>query len=187
MATVHIPAENKTLSSDVELHDYLAGIGITYRRWQPAHQLAENASAQEVLAAYAPEIERLKAEGGYVTADVIDVLPTTPGLDAMLNRFNSEHWHDEDEVRFIIEGRGLFHIRPREGNVVSITVEPGDLLRVPRGTWHWFDLCQEKRIRAIRLFQDPSGWTPHYTQSGVDRGYEPVCFGPLYIAPAGMS
>ena len=30
----------------------------------------------------------------------------------MLNRFNSEHWHDEDEVRFIIEGRGLFHIHP---------------------------------------------------------------------------
>src|SRR5579863_10182612 len=183
MATVHIPVENKTLTGDAEMRDYLASVGITYERWQPAHELSENASAEEVLAAYAPEIERLKADGGYVTADVIDVVPTTPGLDAMLNRFNSEHWHDEDEVRFIIEGRGLFHIHPREGNVISITVEAGDLLRVPRGTWHWFDLCQERRIRAIRLFQDTTGWTPHYTQSGTDRTYDPVCFGPSYIAP----
>ncbi len=183
MATVHIPSESRTLTEDLAIREYLAGIGITYEKWRPAHQIAEGASAAEVLAAYGPEIERLKAAGGYVAADVIDVMPTTPGLDAMLNRFNSEHWHDEDEVRFIIEGRGLFHIHPREGSVVSITVEAGDLLRVPRGTWHWFDLCQERRIRAIRLFQDTSGWTPHYTQSGADRGYDPVCFGPSYIAP----
>ena len=183
MATVHISSENRTLTEESAIREYLAGVGITYEKWQPAHQIAEGASPEEVLAAYAPEIERLKADGGYVTADVIDVMPTTPGLDAMLNRFNSEHWHDEDEVRFIIEGRGLFHIHPREGNVVSITVEAGDLLRVPRGTWHWFDLCQERRIRAIRLFQDTTGWTPHYTQSGADRGYDPVCFGPSYIAP----
>lgn len=183
MATVHIPDEKRTLTQKDEIVAYLNGIGITYEHWHPAHHLAEGASAAEVLAAYRPEIERLKKAGGYVSADVIDVLPTTPGLDAMLSRFNSEHWHDEDEVRFIIEGRGLFHIHPREGNVVSITVEAGDLLRVPRQTWHWFDLCQEKRIRAIRLFQDPSGWTPHYTESGADRGYEPVCFGPSYLAP----
>ena len=185
MATVSIPDEKRTLTQDGEVCDYLAGIGITYERWEPSHQLAAGASAAEVLAAYAPEIDRLKAHGGYVTADVIDVSPATPGLDAMLNRFNSEHWHDEDEVRFIIEGRGLFHIHPRQGNVVSITVEAGDLLRVPRGTWHWFDLCQEKRIRAIRLFQDTSGWTPHYTGSGADRRYQPVCFGPSYLAGRG--
>jgi 1,2-dihydroxy-3-keto-5-methylthiopentene dioxygenase len=181
MATLRIPEENKTLSEFGEVRTHLATMGIDYERWKPAHEVTAGASAAEILAAYAPEIERLKAEGGYVTADVIDVTPQTPGLEAMLNRFNSEHWHDEDEVRFIIEGRGIFHIHPREGNVVSITVEAGDLLRVPRGTWHWFDLCEERRIRAIRLFQDASGWTPHYTESGVDQAYEPVCFGPQYF------
>ncbi len=181
MATLNIPDEKRTLSEFDEVRAQLASMGIDYERWKPAHEVAAGASAAEILAAYAPEIERLKAQGGYVTADVIDVTPQTPGLDAMLNRFNSEHWHDEDEVRFIIEGRGIFHIHPQEGKVVSITVEAGDLLRVPRGTWHWFDLCEERRIRAIRLFQDTSGWTPHYTESGVDRGYEPVCFGPNYF------
>ena len=67
----------------------------------------------------------------------------------------------------------------------AIEVEAGDLIRVPRGTWHWFDLCADRRIRAIRLFQDPSGWTPHYTESGVDKGFEPVCFGPAYLRGAG--
>ena len=64
----------------------------------------------------------------------------------------------------------------------AIEVEAGDLIRVPRGTHHWFDLCGDRRIRAIRLFQDMSGWTPHYTDSGVDKGFEPVCFGPTYVA-----
>src|SRR5215475_634340 len=133
MATLRIPDEKKTVSGFEEVSAYLATIGIDYERWKPAHEVAAGASAAEILAAYAPEIERLRAQGGYVAADVIDVKPETPGLEAMLNRFNSEHWHDEDEVRFIIEGRGIFHIHPNsdkgEGKVVSITVEAGDLLR----------------------------------------------------------
>jgi 1,2-dihydroxy-3-keto-5-methylthiopentene dioxygenase len=99
----------------------------------------------------------------------------------MLAKFSREHWHDEDEVRFIIQGRGIFHIHPRAGPVAAIEVESGDLIRVPRGTWHWFDLCADRRIRAIRLFQDPAGWTPRYTESGVDRAFEPVCLGPAYV------
>ena len=183
MATLRIPDENRTITAPEEVRAYLAGIGIDYERWEPAHEVAAGAPTEEILAAYAPEIERLKEQGGYVTADVIDVHAQTPGLEAMLNKFNSEHWHDEDEVRFIIEGRGLFHIHPQESAVVAIEVEAGDLIRVPRGTWHWFDLCAERQIRAIRLFQDPSGWTPHYTHSGVDKNYQPVCFGPAYFPP----
>ena len=156
-------------------------VGIAYARWEPSHPVPADAPAEAVLDAYSREIDRLKAEGGYVTADVIDVKPSTPNLEGMLAKFRSEHWHDEDEVRFIIEGRGIFHIHPKGRPVLAIEVEPGDLIRVPRGTWHWFDLCADRRIRAIRLFQDPSGWTPRYTDSGVDRGYEPVCFGPGYL------
>jgi 1,2-dihydroxy-3-keto-5-methylthiopentene dioxygenase len=99
----------------------------------------------------------------------------------MLAKFRREHWHDEDEVRFILRGRGVFHIHPRDAPVMAIEVVPGDLIRVPRGTHHWFDLCSEKDIRAIRLFQDASGWTPRYTDTGVDARYEPVCLGPSYI------
>jgi len=182
MAIVRIKEEDKTVSGDGPVREYLATAGIDYERWQPARAVADGAPPEEILAAYDPEIRRLKERGGYVTADVIDVHPSTPGLEAMLAKFSREHWHDEDEVRFILEGRGVFHVHPRSGPVFAIEVEKGDLIRVPRGTWHWFDLCSERRIRAIRLFQDPAGWTPNYTDSGVDRGFEPVCLGPSHVA-----
>lgn len=181
MAVVKIPDENRVFHKVEEIRKFLAGIGIAYERWETRDPHLAEASEEQVLAACGEQIDRLRAEGGYVTADVIDVSPDTPGLDAMLAKFNIEHWHDEDEVRYIIAGRGLFHIHPQHGPVVAIEVEAGDLIRVPCGTRHWFDLCGEKRIRAIRLFQDAGGWTPHYTNSAVDRNYEPVCFGPRYI------
>lgn len=181
MAIVTIPGENRTLEDREAITAYLAGIGIDYERWDSSRVVAPDATAEEVLAAYSSEIEDLKARGGYVTADVIDVNSRTPGLEAMLAKFNREHWHDEDEVRFIIHGRGVFHIHPREGSVVAIEVEAGDLIRVPRGTWHWFNLCETREIRAIRLFQDPAGWAPNYTETGVDSNYQPVCFGASYL------
>jgi 1,2-dihydroxy-3-keto-5-methylthiopentene dioxygenase len=183
MATVRIPAEGRTITDQGEVTRYLRTLGIDYERWPGEQRVADDAPPEAVLAAYAPEIAQLKARGGYVTADVIDVTSATPGLDAMLAKFNIEHWHDEDEVRFIVRGRGLFHIHAPSPNgpVIAIEVETGDLLRVPRGTHHWFDLCGDRNIRAIRLFQDKSGWTPHYTNSGVDKGYEPVCMGPAYF------
>src|SRR5947209_2247193 len=181
MAIVNLPDENRTFRDLDEIAAYLSRLGITYERWDTSRAVASEAPADEILAAYAAEIDSLKARGGYVTADVIDVNPQTPGLEAMLARFKSEHWHDEDEVRFIIAGRGLFHIHPREGPVTAIEVEAGDLISVPRRMHHWFNLCTDRRIRAIRLFQDPTGWAPRYTESGKDAGYQPLCLGPTYL------
>jgi 1,2-dihydroxy-3-keto-5-methylthiopentene dioxygenase len=185
MATLRFPDEGRTLEEEGEVRRALAAVGIDYERWTPAHDVPDGASAEEVLAAYGPEIERLKQQGGYVTADLIDVSPATPNLDVMLAKFRREHWHDEDEVRFIVRGRGVFHIHPKDAPVMAIEVVPGDLIRVPRGTHHWFDLCSDRNIRAIRLFQDVSGWAPRYTDTGVDAGYEPVCLGPSYIPARG--
>lgn len=181
MAVVSIPDKEIRLTEVGKITDALAAIGVDYERWNSIHEVSADASDQEILDAYSNEIESLKAKGEYVTADVINVVPTTPGLDEMLNKFNKEHWHDEDEVRFIVKGRGVFHIAAKGHDVVSIEMEAGDLIRVPSGILHWFDLCGDRTVRAIRLFQNPAGWTPHYTGSGLDAGYEPVCFGPAHI------
>ena len=184
MALLKIPDEDRTITDGESVRGFLSEFGIDYERTGAASGLTPDSTADEILAAWAPKIDELKARGGYVVADVIDVKPDTPNLDAMLKRFSSEHWHDEDEVRLIVEGRGLFHIHPPGKPVFALEIEAGDLIRVPRGTHHWFDLCGEKRIRAIRLFQDPSGWTPHYTESGEDTKFQPLCFGPAYIPAA---
>lgn len=177
MAILSIPDEKRRLTDPSEIAGHLKTAGIEYERWDTGElRVAQDASQEEILAAYADEIEELKVSGGYVTADVIDVDPDTPGLEAMLAKFNKEHWHDEDEVRYIVKGHGLFHIAPENGDVMAIEMEAGDLIRVPRGTHHWFDLCADRTVRAIRLFQDPSGWTPHYTDSRNEEGYVPLCF-----------
>jgi 1,2-dihydroxy-3-keto-5-methylthiopentene dioxygenase len=171
MAVVTVPDKNLTLTDADEIKNYLASIGIDYEYWGNSKAVSPDASPEEILAAYADEIERLKQIGGYVTADVIDIKADIPNLETMLDRFRPEHWHDEDEVRFIVKGCGIFHIAPEGGDVTAVKMTAGDLIRVPNGTRHWFDLDETRTVRAIRLFQDAAGWTPHYTESGLEKKY----------------
>jgi 1,2-dihydroxy-3-keto-5-methylthiopentene dioxygenase len=185
MANVSIPDQQRRIDDPQEIVAFLEPLGIHYEHWLVAGRISTpDASSDAILTAYAPEIERLKAAGGYVTADVISVSPDTPNLDAMLARFSQEHTHSEDEVRFIVKGRGVFHIHPDTGPVFGIELDAGDLINVPRATKHWFDLCNDRTIRAIRLFQDTTGWTPHYVGSDLHAHYQPLCWGPNYLAAA---
>jgi 1,2-dihydroxy-3-keto-5-methylthiopentene dioxygenase len=181
MAYILIADESRQITDGDAIRAFLAPHGIDYERWPLEDRVSPDADQDAILAAYAPELDRLKAAGGYVTADVINVTPETPGLEAMLQKFTSEHTHTEDEVRFILKGRGLFHVHPKSGPVFAIQVEAGDLISVPANTRHWFHLCADRTIRAIRLFQDKSGWTPHYVDGGVHANYQPVCLGPSHI------
>ncbi len=185
MVSLKIIEKNITIHDPEKVADYLSKYGIKYEKWNSNKLNSEDASPDRILEVYREEVERLKKEGGYVTADVIDINSNTPGLDDMLLKFNKEHWHDEDEVRYTIKGHGLFHINAEDEVTLSVEVGKGDLLRVPKGTKHWFDLCSDREIRAIRLFQNKSGWTPYYTNSGKDKKFIPLCFGPAFIPAEG--
>lgn len=181
MAQVIIPDENRTISDVAKIREFLEPFGIWYEHWPVENRLAKDATNEEILAEFAPEIESLKQRGSFVTADVINVNKETPNLDAMLAKFDKEHTHSEDEVRFTVAGRGLFHIHPDNGPVFAVQVESGDLINVPRGTKHWFNLCDDRAIRCIRLFEDMAGWTPEYVSESVHEKYQPICFGPNYL------
>ncbi len=183
MATIRIADEDRTITGAEEISAFLEPFGIWYEKWDVAGRLPEDPSAEDILATYEPEIERLKERGGFVTADVIAVTPETPGLDAMLDKFKKEHTHSEDEVRFTVKGSGVFHIHPEGGPVFAVQVEQGDLINVPRDTKHWFDLCDDRNIQCIRLFEDASGWTPHYVDEPVHENYTALCMGPQYLPP----
>ena len=187
MACVVVPDENRVISDNGEITAFLKPFGIWHERWELAERVSPSAPAEEILAAYKPEIDRLSAAGGYITADVMQVTPETPNLDAMMEKFKSEHTHSEDEVRFILRGAGLFHIHPDNGPVFAIQVEAGDLINVPKGVRHWFNLCADRNIRAIRLFQNPAGWTPQYVDAPVSGRYQPLCFGPNYLGGQGAA
>src|SRR4051794_25051944 len=57
MATVRIPEEQRTLTDQEEVTRYLATLGIDYERWPNSERVPDEASVEDVLAAYAPEIE----------------------------------------------------------------------------------------------------------------------------------
>ncbi|MFO0913203.1 MAG: cupin domain-containing protein [Pirellulales bacterium] len=182
MALISIPDEGRTLDDVQQMRDFLQQFGIWYEKWDVEGRIGPEATNDEILAAYAPEIDRLKEQGGFVTADVINVNPQTPNLDAMLAKFSQEHTHSEDEVRFTVKGGGIFHIHPEGGPVFAVQVESGDLINVPAGTRHWFNLCSDRTIRCIRLFLDPAGWAPHYVDDRVDQNYAALCWGPRYLS-----
>jgi 1,2-dihydroxy-3-keto-5-methylthiopentene dioxygenase len=183
VAVLTIPEEGRRIQDEASIRQTLAAVGIGYERWDLVLGIDKDTSSDAILAAYARLIERVQHEGGFTKVDVVNVHAATPGLEAMLAKFSTEHWHEEDEVRFTVHGRGLYHIHPPQGPVLALEVEPGDLLRVPRGTRHWFTLCGEREIKAVRFFQDPAGWAPYYTRSRLDEQYEPVCLGPRPVEP----
>jgi 1,2-dihydroxy-3-keto-5-methylthiopentene dioxygenase len=183
MASIFIPSQQRTIGDPTEMRDFLEPFGIWFEQWQVAGRLKDSPTDQEILDEYADEIDQVKKTGGYVTADVINVHADTPNLDAMLQKFNREHVHHEDEVRFTVSGKGIFHIHPDNGPVFGVTVESGDMINVPCGMKHWFNLCDDRHIRCIRFFEDVAGWTPHYVEQSVHSEYSPMCFGPSQLPP----
>ncbi len=112
--------------------------------------------------AYQPTLDALAAERGYVEQDIIELNPDTPDLEALCAKFFDEHLHTDDEVRYVLEGEGIFDIRSADDRWMRVTVHKGDLLVVPAHLHHRFLLTARKQIRCVRLFKDKSGWVPHY-------------------------
>lgn len=114
---------------------------------------------------YQAPLDTLKDERGYVQQDEVALSPETPNIDAICAKFVDEHLHDDDEVRFVLEGEGIFDIRSHDDRYMRVVVEPGDLIVVPANRHHRFMLTESKAIRCVRLFKDASGWVPRYREA----------------------
>ncbi|MEA2640680.1 MAG: 1,2-dihydroxy-3-keto-5-methylthiopentene dioxygenase [Chloroflexota bacterium] len=182
MALLTIPDQGTEIRDWDEIAAYLRGRGIRFERWTSSAPLAEDATPDDVLHAYGADVDRLKREQGYQACDVISVLPTTANLDQVRQKFLTEHTHSEDEVRYFVEGSGLFWFHQEDAPVFRVTCEKGDLIAVPANTKHWFDFGPIAYVKCIRLFTDPAGWVANYTGSGIDASYNPA-----YGEPAGAA
>ena len=145
-----------------EIRKALIPFDVRFERWEATKQLAPGAGQDAVLEAYAKDIDRLKKMGGYQSVDVVRIHPEHPDRDAMRGKFLSEHTHDDDEVRFFVEGAGAFYLR-NDDTVLKVVCEQGDLLSVPKHTRHWFDMGPRPLFAAIRLFTTPDGWVASFT------------------------
>ncbi|WP_075183486.1 acireductone dioxygenase [Pantoea sp. 1.19] len=144
--------------------------GVRFERWQADRDLGEDPQPEAVLRAYQHAIDRLVAEQGYQSWDVISMRADHPQKTALRSKFLSEHTHGEDEVRFFVEGAGLFCLH-LDGHVWQILCEKNDLISVPAGTPHWFDMGSQPHFTAIRIFDNPEGWVARFTGDSIADAY----------------
>lgn len=156
-----------------EIAEILGRAGIVFEQWRAGVPLDIDSSSEEILAAYAADVARISAAGGYTTVDVLRLKRGTSEIDPIRRKFLSEHTHTEDEVRFFVEGDAAFYLR-LGGRVYQTICVRGDLISVPAGTTHWFDMGPDPQFCAIRFFQNTEGWTPHYTGDAIAASF------PLY-------
>ena len=144
----------------------LGKLGIRFEQWQASQPIVPGASQDEVIAAYRGDIDRLMNEKGYQAVDVISLAPDHPDRAMLRQKFLSEHTHSEDEVRFFVAGSGQFTLHI-DGKVYDLLCEQGDLIGVPDGTRHWFDMSESPYFVAIRLFTNKEGWVAHFTGDDI--------------------
>lgn len=159
-----------------EIVRHLNEIGVGFERWSASKPLPADASSEQILAAYEADISRLKRERGYRSADVVRLKrdPADAGWAQKAStaraKFLDEHTHGEDEVRFFVEGSGMFCLH-LGGKVTQVVCERGDLLSVPAGSKHWFDMGTDPAFCAIRLFGSEAGWVAEFTGDKIGSGF----------------
>ncbi|MBK3332811.1 cupin domain-containing protein [Persephonella atlantica] len=163
---------SETIEGVEAVKEFLSRYGITYDNWgvdrlpeklRKEYNLTEE-EQQEIINAYREELEKLKKEKGYITEDIVVLSENTPNLEQLMAKFKREHHHTDDEVRFVVDGSGIFPVKI-EGKIVEIHVGPGDLIVVPAGARHWFELDENRKIKCIRVFKTPAGWEAIYNEN----------------------
>lgn len=165
------PAETLATDDEGEIRDALAARGVTYARWPVSAELADDAASDAVLEAYAEPIAELSAAQGYVHVDVAALHPSADSewaatAAAARQKFLAEHTHADDEVRFFASGSGIFYLHIGD-EVCAVLGERGDLLSVPKGTTHWFDMGTQPDFTAVRFFRDEDGWVGEFTGNPI--------------------
>ncbi len=163
----HDPATALVTTSELAgITRELAAIGVAFERWEANAPVTGGDAPEKILAAYRTDIDRLVAEHGFQSVDVASVGPDNPKREEIRKTFLDEHFHQEDEVRFFVAGSGLFTLHVGD-KVYEVLCEQGDLIAVPDGTPHWFDMGAEPDFVAIRFFKQPDGWIGHFTGTDI--------------------
>lgn len=144
----------------------LAAIDVHYEKWPTDIPLAADADQDAVLSAYAKEVDILNTRYGFQSVDVVSLRADNPKAPEMRQLFLSEHTHGDFEVRFFVDGSGLFYLH-KDGKVFLMLCEAGDLISVPANTTHWFDMGSKPSFKAIRFFTTDNGWVGDFTGNDI--------------------
>ena len=149
-----------------EIARELSAIGVVFEQWQASAPVRAGDAPEAIMDAYRADIDRLVAENGFNSVDVVSIAPDHPQREEMRAKFLEEHTHKEGEVRFFVDGSGLFSLHVGD-KVYEVLCEKGDLISVPDKTTHWFDMGPKPSFVAIRFFTNPDGWVGDFTGSDI--------------------
>lgn len=158
-----------------EISEVLRSCSVEFGQWPLRDEISRETDSDEILSRYQSEIDALCARDGLRMVDIARLHPAdTPEWAKKAAKarsaFLDEHRHAENEVRFFAYGRGCFYLRV-DGKVHAMVCEAGDLLSVPAGTRHWFDMGTRPDFVAIRFFQEEDGWIGDFTGSSISRRF----------------
>jgi 1,2-dihydroxy-3-keto-5-methylthiopentene dioxygenase len=148
------------------ISELLAEEGVQFERWQATENLVDDAGQEAVLKAYQSSIDKLNETYGFKSVDVVALRPDNPQKAEFRQKFLSEHTHADFEVRFFVDGSGLFYLHLGD-KVYLMLCEKGDLISVPANTTHWFDMGKDPNFKCIRLFTTDDGWVGDFTGSDI--------------------
>lgn len=175
MAILSIPEKQIEINDPIKIKAFFNERGIYFDQWTCDVVFEDTASQEEILLAYEKDLKPFMEKGGYQTADVISINQLTENYEAIRAKFLAEHTHSEDEIRFFVDGKGLFWFNLETEPVFNLLCEKGDLISVPAGTKHWFDAGPVRPfVKAIRIFIDMSGWVPDYTASKLEEKFSDI-------------
>ena len=158
------------IEDGAEIARRLEALGVQFERWEADRPLSAEAGQDEVLTAYADSVKRLNERFGFQSVDVVSLRPDHPQAAEMRQKFLAEHTHADFEIRFFVDGRGLFYLHV-EDKVHLLLCEQGDLISVPAGTTHWFDMGSAPDFKCIRFFTTPDGWVGDFTGSDIPHSF----------------
>lgn len=157
-------------TSLVQISEILSNQGVQFEQWQASKPLSENAQQDEVLEAYAESIDMLNKQFGFQSVDVVALRPDNEKKAEFRQKFLSEHTHDDFEIRFFVDGSGVFYLHI-ENRVYLILCEKGDLISVPANTTHWFDMGANPNFKCIRFFTTEDGWVGNFTGNEIAKSF----------------
>ena len=146
---------------NVQLNYWKVGDDSSIQQLIAQENLTE-AEKEQILQSLDHYFEQLKQSNDYRSRDLIVLHPNTPNLDTLLSKFDRCHTHADDEVRYVIDGEGVFGFVRPDGSQVELTIQPEEYINIPAGTKHWFYLTAKRRIKVVRYFITTEGWIPQY-------------------------
>lgn len=160
----------KTSFTEEELKKDLAEIGVNFEIWNIDEEFDANSKLEDLEKIFSGKIKQVLKENNFSSYDIVSINPEMQGLDQLKEKFIPEHTHDDNEVRFFVDGEGLFCINHND-DIYQLLCQKGDYVSVPAHTKHWFDMGSRASFKCLRFFENKSGWIAKYTGSKISKEY----------------